>query len=584
MAEIKANPLNRALKECRTALPIVGVVSLFINALLMVSPLYMMQMYDRVLGSGHVETLIFLTLIAGVAVLVMGLLFMVRAKILARVSRWVERKLSPELIKASMRSALYGLPTSAQSLQDLNTLKTFLSGNGVNAIFDAPWVPIFLFVIWILNPILGMYALGAAIILFVIALLNEAVSRKQLKEASRLSIASMQKANSAIRNADVFHAMGMLPGFLTSWVARNDKGLDLYLKASDLNAAFLGISKFVRMFVQMLILGIGAYLVLQSELTSGGMIAGSILLGRALAPIDQAIGAWKGMVAARDAYDRLKHILERVPEVEEHMPLPAPKGHLSCEQIIFVPQGRLEPVLNGIHFTLEAGEALGIIGPSAAGKSTLCKILIGTWQPTRGRARLDGADIFAWHSDQVGPYIGYLPQDVELFGGSVKDNIARLSPEPDADAVVESAMTAGVHDMILRLPGGYETEIGEAGSHLSGGQRQRIGLARALYGKPKLIILDEPNASLDAEGEEALIGAMEAAKDWGATVIIVAHQPRILRPVDKLLVLRDGRMEMFGPRDEVIGKLRPTPVKPQQPRPRVVARQPESAPAGAAGE
>ncbi len=584
MAEIKANPLNTAIREIRKALPLLAVVSFFINMLLMVSPLYMMQTFDRVLGSGRVETLIFLTLIAGIAVLVMGLLFMVRAKILARVSRWLERKLSPELIKASMRSALYGLPSSAQSLQDLNTLKTFLSGNGVNALFDAPWVPIFLLVIWMLNPLLGMLALAAAVILFIIALLNELVSRKQLKEASRYSISSMQKANSAIRNADVFHAMGMLPGFLTKWVQRNDKGLDLYLKASDLNAGFLGISKFVRMFVQMLILGVGAYLVLQSELTSGGMIAGSILLGRALAPIDQAIGAWKGMVAARDAYDRLKLILERVPEVEEHMPLPAPKGQLSCEQIIFVPQGRLEPVLNGVHFALEAGDALGIIGPSAAGKSTLCKILIGTWQPTRGRARLDGADIFAWNSDQVGPYIGYLPQDVELFGGSVKDNIARLSAEPDADAVVEAAIIAGVHDMVLRLPGGYETEIGESGSYLSGGQRQRIGLARALYGKPKLIVLDEPNASLDAEGEEALIGAMEKAKGWGATVIIVAHQPRILRPVDKLLVLRDGRVEMFGPRDEVIAKLRPTPVKPQQPRPRVVAQQTESAPAGAAGE
>jgi PrtD family type I secretion system ABC transporter len=584
MAEIKANPLRTALREVRKALPLLAVISFFINILLLVSPLYMMQMYDRVLGSGRVETLLFLTLIAGIAVLVMGLLFMVRAKILARVSRWVERKLSPELIKASMRSALYGLPSSAQSLQDLNTLKTFLSGAGVNAIFDAPWVPIFLFVIWMLNPLLGMLGLASAIILFVIALLNEAVSRKQLREASRYSIASMQKANSAIRNADVFHAMGMLPGFLTRWVQRNDKGLDLYLKASDLNATFLGISKFVRMFVQMLILGCGAYLVIQSELTSGGMIAGSILLGRALAPIDQAIGAWKGMVAARDAYDRLKLILERVPEIEEHMPLPAPKGQLSCEKIMFVPQGRLEPVLNGIQFDLEAGEALGIIGPSAAGKSTLCKILIGTWHPTRGRARLDGADIFAWDSDQVGPYIGYLPQDVELFGGCVKDNIARLSPDPDADAVVEAAITAGVHEMILRLPGGYETEIGEAGSYLSGGQRQRIGLARALYGKPKLIVLDEPNASLDAAGEEALIGAMETAKGWGATVIIVAHQPRILRPVDKLLVLRDGRMEIFGPRDEVIAKLRPTPVKPQQPRPRAVARQPESAPAGAAGE
>ncbi|MGF1641376.1 MAG: type I secretion system permease/ATPase [Rhodospirillales bacterium] len=584
MAEIKANPLKVAVRECAGALPIVAVVSMFINILLLVSPLYMMQTFDRVLGSGRVETLVLLTLIAGIAVLVMGLLFMVRGKILARISRWLERKLSTELIKASMRATLYGLPPSSQSLHDLGMLKSFLTGNGVNTILDAPWVPIFLLVIWLLHPVLGLLGVGTAIVLLVIALLNEIASRKALRESSQMSIANMQKAGLAIRNADVFHAMGMLPGFLTQWSKRNDQGLDLYLKASDHNAAFLGISKFVRMFAQMLVLGVGAYLVLQSELTSGGMIAGSILLGRALAPVDQAIGAWKSMVAARDSYERLQKILDRIPEVEAHMPLPAPKGQLSCEQVIFVPPGRMEPVLQGIHFSLPAGEALGIIGPSAAGKSTLCKILIGTWQPTRGRARLDGADIFTWHSDQVGPYIGYLPQDVELFGGTVKDNIGRLLPDPDPDEVVEAAIIAGVHDMILRLPGGYETEIGEAGAFLSGGQRQRIGLARALYGKPKLIVLDEPNASLDAEGEEALIGAMDTAKGWGATVIIVAHQPRILRPVDKLLVLRDGRMEMFGPRDEVIAKLRPKPVNPAPPAQRAVGRQPAPAPTGAAGE
>ena len=361
-----------------------------------------------------------------------------------------------------------------------------------------------------------------------------------------MSIANVQQADQAIRNADAFHAMGMLPGFLAGWMKRNETMLALQLDAADRNAALVGFSKFVRIFVQILILGLGAYLVIHGELTSGGMIAASILLGRALAPVEQAIGAWKQMVAGRDAWERLQRLFERLPPPPKTMPLPAPNGRLTCEQVIFVPRGRDKPVLNGVSFALEPGEALGIIGPSAAGKSTLCKILVGSWQPTRGHARLDGADLFAWPPEQLGPYVGYLPQDVELFGGTVRDNIARLAAEPDPEAVIDAAMTAGVHEIILRLPNGYETEIGEGGSFLSGGQRQRIGLARALYRRPKLIVLDEPNASLDTEGEESLMTAMARAKAWGATVVIVAHQPRILRPVDKLLLLRDGRSEMFG--------------------------------------
>lgn len=287
------------------------------------------------------------------------------------------------------------------------------------------------------------------------------------------------------------------------------------------------------------------------------------------------------MVAGRDGWERLQRLFERLPPPPKTMPLPAPNGRLTCEQVIFVPRGRDKPVLNGVNFALEPGEALGIIGPSAAGKSTLCKILVGSWQPTRGHARLDGADLFTWPPEQLGPFVGYLPQDVELFGGTVRDNIARLAAEPDPEAVIEAAMTAGVHEIILRLPAGYETEIGEGGSFLSGGQRQRIGLARALYRRPKLIVLDEPNASLDAEGEESLMTAMSRAKAWGASVVIVAHQPRILRPVDKLLLLRDGRSEMFGPRDEVLAKLMPKP-GPADGRPRIVRPSVEAAPTSSA--
>lgn len=566
MVKPETTALRSALRECRSGLALVGLFSLFINVLILTSPIYMLQVYDRVLTSGRVETLIVLTLIAGIAVLVMGLLEMVRGRLLHRISRWLGRRLAPELIASCMDATRYGLQSGAQPLRDLQTIRGFVSSTAVNTVFDSPWAPVFIVVIWLLHPVLGMIAVASAVLLFSIALLNEVLSRKALKRSGQLAIANLQRADSAVRNAEVFHAMGMLPGFLRSWNDRDADTLKLQVQAGDLNANLLGFSKFIRVFVQILILGAGAYLVLNAELTSGGMIAASILLGRALAPIEQAIGAWKNMVAARDSYERLRSLMEKVPAEPEAMPLPAPVGQLSCEQVIFVPPGRERPVLNGIHFAVNAGEALGVIGPSASGKTTLCKILVGTWRPTRGRARLDGADIFTWPAEQLGPYVGYLPQDVELFSGTVRDNIARLDPDPDPQSVVEAAVTAGVHDMILRLPQGYETQIGDGGAYLSGGQRQRVGLARALFGKPKLIVLDEPNANLDSEGEDALFSALRQAREWGATVVLVAHQVRTLRPVDKLLVLREGKMELFGPRDAVLTKLRPTPVTDQSQR------------------
>ncbi len=569
----KQNPLMAVLKEARGGLGSVALFSFFINLLILTSPIYMLQIYDRVLGSGHIETLVFITLIAGVAVLIMGLLEIIRGRLLGRISRWLDRQLAPELISASMRGTFYGLPASAQALRDLAQIRAFLGGPGVNAILDSPWVPIFIAVIWLMSPALGALAVAAAVILFMLAVLNEYASRRKLKEAGVASIGAMQRADAAIRNADVFHAMGMLPGFLKGWAKSNTAVQDLQLSAGDRNATLTGLSKFFRVFVQILTLGGGAYLVLQQEMTAGGMIAASIIMGRALAPVEQAIAGWKSFVGARDSYDRLQRLMERLPPEPTAMPLPAPTGRLLCEQVVYVPRGRETPVLQGVTFALQPGEALGIVGPSAAGKSTLCRILVGSWQPTRGHCRLDGADVFQWPPEQLGPYIGYLPQDVELFIGTVKENIARLNPDPDPAAVVEAAATAGVHEMILRLPKGYETEIGEGGSFLSGGQRQRIGLARALYGQPKLIVLDEPNASLDSEGEDSLVNALIKAKSWGATVIIVAHQPRILQPVDKVMLLRDGRAELFGPRDEVFAKLRPQRVS-AEPRPRIVAPSP----------
>ena len=568
-----ASPLERALRELRPGFATLVLFSCGINLLILASPLYMWQIYDRVLTSGRVETLVFLTLITAVALLALGALDAVRGHILGRMGRWLDRRLTPDLISASLRRTLRGEAAGGQALCDLATVRNFLAGPGVSALLDAPWAPAFIAIIALMHPLLALVAVGAALALLALAVANEVVSRRPLQDAAERSIRAMQRAEAAIRNADVVLAMGMRQDFIRRWSALNEEALALQLKAGDRNATLVGFSKFLRMLVQILILGAGAWLVLQNDLTPGGMIAASILLGRALAPIEQSIAAWKILVAARDARDRLSGLFARLPPELEGMRLPTPLGRLSCEQVVYAPPGRIEPVLRGVSFAVEPGTGLGIVGPSAAGKSTLCKILVGTWQPTRGSARLDGADLFAWNADLVGRHIGYLPQDVELFAGTVAENIARLRADPDPDAVVAAAQAAGVHEMILALPHGYDTEIGEAGGHLSGGQRQRIGLARALYGRPCVVVLDEPNASLDWDGETALLGALFTAKAWGATVVIVAHQPRILAPVDQLLLLRQGAVEAFGPRDEVLERMRrlrpveaparPSPVRAQ---------------------
>jgi PrtD family type I secretion system ABC transporter len=553
----QASPLDRASRALRPGFAALVLFSCGINLLILSSPLYMWQIYDRVLASGRVETLVFLTLITAAALFGLGALDAVRGHILGRMGRWLDRRLTPDLITASLRRTLHGEPAGGQALRDLATIRNFLGGAAVSALLDAPWAPVFIVVIALMHPLLGLVAVTAAIALLVLAIANEAASRRPLRGAAQCSISAMQRAEAAIRNADVVQAMGMRRDFIRRWSALNEEALALQLVAGDRNAILVGFAKFLRMFVQVLILGVGAWLVLQSNLTSGGMIAASILLGRALAPIEQSIAAWKVLVAARHARDRLGALFARLPPERQNMPLPTPRGRLSCEQVVYSPPGRVEPVLRGVSFALEPGTGLGIVGPSAAGKSTLCKILVGTWQPTRGSARLDGADLAAWNPDLLGRHIGYLPQDVELFAGTVAENIARLGAGPDSDAVVAAARAAGTHETILALPGGYDTEIGDAGSHLSGGQRQRIGLARALYGMPRVVVLDEPNASLDSDGETALVGALFTAKGWGAAIVVVAHQPRILAPVDQVLLLRNGAVEAFGPRDEVLERLRP---------------------------
>jgi len=550
------NELRAALKQCRVSVWYLMAFGLGYNVLFLATPLYSLQIFDRYISSGHFETLVMLTIFAAIALAFMGALEAIRGFILARVARWLDRSLSPKLISWSIRGRLLGLPSSTQPLRELGLIRAFIGGQAITALCDVPWVPIFLAVVWLIHPWLAVLGFIAAAGLFSIAVLNEFVSRRPLKEATRLSNENVRSAELAIRNADVFRSMGMLSGFLAGWLDRNDQALDLQLKANDRNSILFGFTKSFRLFVQVLLMGIAAFLVVSGQMTAGGIIAVSMLISRALSPFEQAIGGWKIFLSARDAYERLTKLLDLVPAADTKMRLPAARGHLACESVSFTPHGQSQAILNGVSFAVEPGTILGVIGPSAAGKSTLCRILVGISQPTRGHARLDGADFSAWPADQLGRAIGYLPQEVELYEGKISTNIARLQANFDPDAVVEAAKVAGIHDMILRLPDGYETEIGEAGGFLSGGQRQRIGLARALYGRPQLIVLDEPNASLDAEGEASLINAIKAAKGWGATVIVVAHQPHVLKPADMLLVVRGGTVQLFGPRDEVLRTLR----------------------------
>lgn len=549
------NPLRDAVGQIRKQLPIMVLFSLAINLLILSVPIYMLTVVDRALSSGSLETLFFITVIAGVAVLAMGLLETVRGQFLERLSSWLDRRLGPHVLSATVDGALKDGNHSSQPFVDLTIVRRFIGGPGIMNILDAPWAPIFIIVIWIVDPMLGAIALFSAIILLAIVIINELVSREPQRRFQANANERMQQAGAVVTNAEVFSSMGMLPGFLSNWCKDGDRATQEYLVASDRSSMFFGMSKFVRMFAQILILGGGAYLVIGGQLTAGGMIAVSILLGRALAPVEQAIGSWKTVIDARESWHRLKERLNDIEDLSDTLPLPAPRGDFACEGVTFYQFGREDAVLNSVSFALEEGEALGIIGPSASGKSTLCKLLVGTWRPTRGHVRLDGADLCRWPRERLGPYIGYLPQDIELFSATVTDNICRLTPDPDPQAVVQAAILAGVHEMILSLPDGYETQIGDGGAFLSGGQRQRIGLARALYGDPKLIVLDEPNASLDTLGEKALVEAIDKVKARGATVIIVAHQPYILRGTDKLLVMMGGRARRFGPTAEVLPEL-----------------------------
>jgi ATP-binding cassette subfamily B protein/ATP-binding cassette subfamily C protein len=547
--------LDDTIGRCRQGIVAAAIFSLFLNALLLTAPLYMLQVFDRVLTSRSQETLLYLTLIALVAFCAYGALELVRGSIMDRVGNWFDSHLAEPVLRAGVIEGLgRASARSVQGLRDLAAIRGFLTGPSVFPILDMPWTPIFLLAVFTIHPMLGWLSTVGAFVLLALALLNEFSSKPHAAHVGRINIAALQQADAAVRNADAVQSMGMLPAMIGRWMLAVSEALRLQSGANRLSGFIRAVVKVLRMSMQVGILGAGAWLVLGSELTAGGMIAASILMARALAPIDQSIAGWRAAIQTREAFRRLKELLARTDTRTSLMPLPRPSGEVSVENVTYFAEGTEQPIVRKLSFEISAGTGLGIVGPTAAGKTTLVRLMVGTLRPRGGHVRLDGMNIFEWDADDRGRHVGYLPQDVELFDVSVRENIARMS-DADPDDVIAAAKLANAHDMILRLPQGYDTRLGEGGALLSGGQRQRIGLARAVYGNPSLVVLDEPAASLDQEGETALVNTLMEIKARKVTVVVVAHRPNILRALDRILVMRDGEAKMFGPRDEVLARI-----------------------------
>lgn len=549
----KAGPtlLEAAMKECRPAFRSVAIFSFVINALMLATPIYMIQVMDRVLRSGNVDTLILLTLIASGALLVMCLLDTLRSSVAVRTASWLHEKLGPAYLEACCQAQIAGDAAGTERLRDLSYIRNFVSTQSMGAIYDAPWVPIFIVFIWFLHPYLGMLALASALTLLAISFITEYITLEPNETAEHASAEIMRLGDATVRNAEAVTAMGMMPAMADRWRALNEKEASALHAASDLSGRLVTLSKFLRAFVQVAILGLGAWLVVENQITPGAMIAAAIMLGRALAPVEMAITMWSSFIAARFAYQRLNEHIATYPPERPRTRLPSPSGYMLVRGVTFTVPDSGHPILSDVAFEITPGEVLAIVGPSGAGKSTLCRLLVGLSRPAKGRILLDGSDLHHWDRKQLGRAIGYLPQDVELFPGTVQDNIARMGPTSD-EAVIAAAKLARVHDLVQRLPHGYETVVGFGGVRLSGGQRQRVGLARAVFGPTHLVVLDEPNANLDQVGEAALAEALRDLKARGAAVVVVGHRPSTLAQADKLLVLQNGRVAHFGDRDDVM--------------------------------
>lgn len=558
-------PLELVRRVLRRGFLVIGLFSLGVNILMLTGPLYMLQIYDRVVTTGHVDTLLALTGIIIVAMLVFTALEALRTLIAQRVGIWMDGHLAGPAVIGGIELARAGRSGTAQGLRDLTTVRSYLASPSIFPFFDAPVAPLFLGILFIMHPLLGLVALAGGIVLAGIALANELLTRKAMREAAGASSAMLNAADSAIRNADVITAMGMQNQLADRVNQRSADWREVQKQAGGRSGIMTSVAKGFRLLLQSIILGTGAWLVIGGEMTPGMMIAGSIMMGRALAPVEQAIGTWQGLINAQAAWQRLKTLLDGVPVATGGTKLPAPTGHLTASGLTYMPKGLTKPVISNVSFDIQPGTITGIIGPTGAGKTTLARLLTGSLAPSRGAVRLDDADMAKWDPADRGPHVGYLPQDIELFDGTVRDNIARLG-EAEDEEIIAAAQLAEVHDMILHLPGGYETPIGDRGTHLSGGQRQRIGLARAFFREPKLIVLDEPNASLDATGEDRLVQAMRTMREKGHTIIMITHKPSLLHVADNVMVLQQGQVAKFGPTAEILSQFADRSA-PQQPQP-----------------
>ncbi|SOD98084.1 type I secretion system permease/ATPase [Caenispirillum bisanense] len=546
-----------ARRRLLAALGIVLAFSFVIGLLMFVGPLYMLQVYDRVLSSRSLPTLGVITAAAVGALLVMAVIDALRTRILVRAAARLDADLAPRLFDAAFRAGLrHPEGNHVQALRDLDSVRDTIAGQGIAALCDLPWVPLFVAVCFLVHPWLGAAALLAAGLSVAMALANAWTTRRPQREGTRAGLTAAAQAADGARNAEVLQAMGMLSAARARWQQAHQAAVGWQARALDRSAVTMAASKSLRMMQQVLALGTGAWLALNGEISPGMMIAASIIMGRALAPIDMLVGNWRGLTAARAAWGRMDDLLRLVPAERARMALPAPTGHVSVAAMTVVPPGRTTPCLRGVTLDIPAGELLGVVGPSAAGKSSFARALVGVWPVVQGTVRLDGNEVSAWDPDVLGRSIGYLPQDVELLDGTVAETIARGGPV-DADAVLAAARLAGVHGMIQGLEQGYDTRIGRDGHALSAGQRQRLALARALYGDPALVVLDEPNSNLDAEGEAALVRALQAVRRAGRTAVIVTHRTSILSAVDRILVLKGGQVEGLGTRNEILAALMP---------------------------
>jgi PrtD family type I secretion system ABC transporter len=556
MANQPDNALSRALKEARRPFAVAAVFSFFSNVLFLAMPLYTFQVYGRVMISQNQATLWVLTLITLFVFGVSAAIDDFRARILINYGILLDQRVSGRLFSGLFDAAVRGDPSGrAQALRDLDQFRQTLTGIGAAVFFDLPWIPVFLIVLFLIDPLVGVVTTVGAVVLLGLALMQERAIRPVVREATDAGLKSYAFTEAALRNGEVVRAMGMLPTLGNAWASHRAVTIERGATAAEMSNFYTDMIKAFRMGMQVLIVAIGAYLILKGKLHQGMLFANMILASRALQPIEKIVGSWEPLNNMIRAHERLNGVLQRAEPPSATTALPRPRGRLTVEAVNYAPPRAQKLILGNINFAVEPGEVLGVIGPSGAGKSTLARLLVGIWKPNNGAVRLDGADVFSWERADFGRYVGYLPQDTELFAGTVRDNIARFRSDVSDEEVVRAAQLAGVHELILRMPKGYDTEVGEGGVILSAGQRQRVGLARSMLSDPAFIVLDEPNASLDAEGEEALMKAIEAMKANGATVVIISHKPGVFRAADKLLVMREGRVELFGPRDQVMARL-----------------------------